>query len=395
MYANLPLRSHAFVAIAALGAAAAVGLTTAEAAPMSIFMSRHNVGVARAGPVFAPRPARPMLGSPFVARPAGSMLGNRASNRFSPVTQAPLNTTNSGNRNYSIVNSQRKATPIAQVGALTNTNNGKNSSVNLQRRATPIAQVDRGALINGNNGKNGSINSQRSGTPIAQVGRGASPLVDRIPGRTAVLVPGVTPSPGQQSNGASPAAGQAPPPKPEDQAGGKAQIEQALLDLLRNALEGQGQANSGQGGQGNGQGQANQGQGGQGKAQGQADGGQVGQGGKPWSKVPEKVYAPVRAPSSDAARSVSRRVVEPATPSCLTKEYLETGVVLFRDVCTKEWAVNSTSVSSQVASAAGRLCLTKQYLRTDVVLFQDTCTNEWAMNPPVQQAQAPQVLETK
>ena len=86
---------------------------------------------------------------------------------------------------------------------------------------------------------------------------------------------------------------------------------------------------------------------------------------------------------------------KPATPSCLTKEYLETGVVLFRDVCTKEWAVNSTSVSSQVASAAGRLCLTKQYLRTDVVLFQDTCTNEWAMNPPVQQAQAPQLLEAK
>jgi hypothetical protein len=393
MYANLPLRSHAFVAIAALGAAATVGLTTAEAAPMSIFMSRPNVGVARAGPAFVPRPARPMLGSPLVARP-GSLLGNRASNRFSPVTQASLNTTN---RSSGSVNLQRRATPIAQVdrSVLTNGNNGKNSSVNLQRRATPIAQVDRGALINGNNGKNGNINLQRSGTPIAQVNRGAIPLVDRIPGRTAVLVPGVTPSPGQQPNGALPSTGQASPPKPEDQTGGQAQIEQALLDLLRTALEGQGQANSGQGGQGNGQGQANQGQGGQGKAQGQGDGGQVGQGGKPWSKAPEKVYAPVRAPSSDAARSVSRRVVEPATPPCLTKEYLETGVVLFRDVCTKEWAVNSTSVSSQVASAAGRLCLTKQYLRTDVVLFQDTCTNEWAMNPPVQQAQAPQVLEAK
>ena len=190
MYANLPLRSHAFVAIAALGAAATVGLTTAEAAPMSIFMSRPNVGVARAGPAFVPRPARPMLGSPFVARPAGSLLGNRASNRFSPVTQASLNTTN---RSSGSVNLQRRATPIAQVdrSVLTNGNNGKNSSVNLQRRATPIAQVDRGALINGNNGKNGSINSQRSGTPIAQVNRGAIPLVDRIPGRTAV-VPGVT-----------------------------------------------------------------------------------------------------------------------------------------------------------------------------------------------------------
>ena len=313
------------------------------------------------------------------------------------MTQAPLNTANNSNRNYSIVNLQRRGAPIAQVdrGVLTNGNNGKNSSVNLPRRVTPIAQVDRGALTNGNNGKNSSINSQRSGTPIAQVDRGAIPRVDRVPGRTAVLVPGVTPSPGQQSHGPPASTGQAPPPKPEDQAGGKDQIEQALLDLLRNALEGQGQANQGQSSQGNGQGQANLGQGGQGRAQGPADGGQVGQGGKPWSKVPEKVYAPVRAPSSDAARSVSRRVAEPATPSCLTKEYLETGVVLFRDVCTKEWAMNSTSVSSQVGAAAGRLCLTKQYLRTDVVLFQDTCTNEWAMNPPVQQAQAPQLLEAK
>ena len=288
MYANLPLRSHAFVAIAALGAAAAVGLTTAEAAPMSIFMSRHNVGIARAGPAFVPRPARPMLGSPFVPRPVGSMLGNRASNRFSPVTQAPLNTTNSSNRSYGSVNLQRRATPIAQVdrSVLTNGNNGKNSSVNLQRRAR-IAQVDRGALINGNNGKNSSINLQRRVTPIAQADRGAIPRVDRVPGRTAV-VPGVTPSPGQQPHGPPPSTGQASPPKPEDQAGGQAQIEQALLDLLRNALEGQGQANQGQSSPGNGQGQANQGQGGQGKAQGQADGGQVAQGGKPWSKVPKK-----------------------------------------------------------------------------------------------------------
>ena len=47
-----------------------------------------------------------------------------------------------------------------------------------------------------------------------------------------------------------------------------------------------------------------------------------------------------------------------ATTTCLTKEYLDIGAVLFKDVCTQEWAMNSTTVSNKL-SAVGRSCLTK------------------------------------
>jgi hypothetical protein len=76
----------------------------------------------------------------------------------------------------------------------------------------------------------------------------------------------------------------------------------------------------------------------------------------------------------------------------LAKEYLQAGVVLFKDVCTKEWAMNSTTLTGQVVSAASRACLTKEYPQAGILFFKDTCTNEWAMNPPPeQQAEAPQV----
>src|SRR5262249_49678077 len=47
-----------------------------------------------------------------------------------------------------------------------------------------------------------------------------------------------------------------------------------------------------------------------------------------------------------------------ATKTCLTKEYLDTGAVMFRDVCTNEWAINSTDVNNKTSST-GRTCLTK------------------------------------
>jgi hypothetical protein len=34
------------------------------------------------------------------------------------------------------------------------------------------------------------------------------------------------------------------------------------------------------------------------------------------------------------------------------------------------------------ARAASRSCLTKEYLQTGQVLFRDLCTSEWAVNPP-------------
>jgi len=94
------------------------------------------------------------------------------------------------------------------------------------------------------------------------------------------------------------------------------------------------------------------------------------------------------------ASAVSPVVTAPA-PSCLTKEYLQAGTVLFKDVCTNQFAMNSTTLPSQVVTAATRACLTKENLQAGTVLFKDICTNEWAMNPPDQQAQAPQTSRSR
>jgi hypothetical protein len=46
--------------------------------------------------------------------------------------------------------------------------------------------------------------------------------------------------------------------------------------------------------------------------------------------------------------------------------------------------VGTTAVAGGPAyyRSAGRSCLTKEYLQTGQVLFRDLCTNEWAANPP-------------
>jgi hypothetical protein len=112
---------------------------------------------------------------------------------------------------------------------------------------------------------------------------------------------------------------------------------------------------------------------------------------------PKVIYVHSPAPVAPAPVAAPAPVVVPApvaaaapAPTCLTKEYLQAGTVLFKDVCTNQWAMNSTTLPSQVVSAANRACLTKDNLQAGVVLFKDICTNEWAMNPPEQQAQAPQ-----
>jgi hypothetical protein len=63
---------------------------------------------------------------------------------------------------------------------------------------------------------------------------------------------------------------------------------------------------------------------------------------------------------------------------CLVKDYLR-GAVMFKDVCTNEWALNA---SDGVLKASAGNCLTKEYPQANVVLFKDVCTTEWAMNPP-------------
>jgi hypothetical protein len=68
----------------------------------------------------------------------------------------------------------------------------------------------------------------------------------------------------------------------------------------------------------------------------------------------------------------------PPKNSCLTKEYLATGAVLFKDTCTRQWAINSTAVATH--KPVGRTCLSKEVSDDRIVIFRDTCTNEWAMN---------------
>jgi hypothetical protein len=74
--------------------------------------------------------------------------------------------------------------------------------------------------------------------------------------------------------------------------------------------------------------------------------------------------------------------------TCLTKEYLATGAVLFKDTCTRQWAINSTAVATH--KPARRACLSKEATDNGVVIFRDTCTNEWGMNSAQPLADPPQ-----
>jgi hypothetical protein len=94
------------------------------------------------------------------------------------------------------------------------------------------------------------------------------------------------------------------------------------------------------------------------------------------------VAAPVKPVSLATAAATTASTV--GTTSCLTKEYLDTGAVKFRDVCTNEWAINSTDVANKASSVASN-CLTKDSSQNGIVMFKDTCTKEWAMNTVDQQ----------
>jgi hypothetical protein len=100
---------------------------------------------------------------------------------------------------------------------------------------------------------------------------------------------------------------------------------------------------------------------------------------------PANRYQPTQLAGAATVAPVSTPATA-ATTTCLTKEYLDTGAVLFKDVCTQEWAMNSTNVSNKF-SVVGRSCLTKDNAQDGVILFKDVCTQEWAMNK-VEQAVA-------
>jgi hypothetical protein len=110
--------------------------------------------------------------------------------------------------------------------------------------------------------------------------------------------------------------------------------------------------------------------------------------------------ASVKPASTAVAKPASTAVAKPnvadatgstpiaaATDTCLVKEYLDTGVVRFRDVCSKEWAINSIDDDAK-ASKIRTACLTKQNNQNGVVMFKDVCTGEWAMNTAKQMALA-------
>lgn len=93
------------------------------------------------------------------------------------------------------------------------------------------------------------------------------------------------------------------------------------------------------------------------------------------------------ATTASVANAPAATPVAAAAKTCLTKEYLDTGAVKFRDTCTKEWAINSTNVDTKSATV-NRACLTKENGSNGVVMFRDTCTHEWAMNTADQLAMA-------
>jgi hypothetical protein len=98
-------------------------------------------------------------------------------------------------------------------------------------------------------------------------------------------------------------------------------------------------------------------------------------------------YAPAAKQIKPArpASPVVPPTAEAATSTCLVKEYLETGAVQFKDICTNEWAINATHLSKPVAGTPARSCLMKDNHQDGVVMFKDVCTNEWAMNTAAQQ----------
>jgi hypothetical protein len=96
----------------------------------------------------------------------------------------------------------------------------------------------------------------------------------------------------------------------------------------------------------------------------------------------------VSAPASKKAKPAASAPAEPEVSACLTKEYLETGAVMFNDTCTKEWAINSTHVSKRGAPGTSRTCLSKDVHGNGVVVFKDNCTKEWGMNTGGQSAES-------
>ncbi len=103
---------------------------------------------------------------------------------------------------------------------------------------------------------------------------------------------------------------------------------------------------------------------------------------------PQPSYSsqPSYAPRPSYAAYAPAPAAQAPAASCLSKEYLNNGPVLFKDTCTNEWAMGEASPTRGLNVG----CLRKEYIDGGVVKFSDICTKEWATNAPAeQQAQAP------
>ena len=114
---------------------------------------------------------------------------------------------------------------------------------------------------------------------------------------------------------------------------------------------------------------------------------------RPTSYAPRPSYAqPSYAPRPSYAAYAPTPAAQAPAPSCLSKEYLTNGPVLFKDSCTKEWAMGEASPTRGLNVG----CLHKEYVDGGTVKFTDICTKEWATNAPAnQQAEAPADQQTK
>jgi hypothetical protein len=95
--------------------------------------------------------------------------------------------------------------------------------------------------------------------------------------------------------------------------------------------------------------------------------------------VPPYAIGPVAYAGGALAPFPAPSAPRPLAPSCLNKTYLQTGVVMFRDVCSQEWAINGSNITNPAPTNSA--CLSKENPQNGVVLFKDNCTSEWAMNP--------------
>ena len=109
---------------------------------------------------------------------------------------------------------------------------------------------------------------------------------------------------------------------------------------------------------------------------------------------PAPVYAP--SPARSCSHASSTRAgrgpgeADPERTAVVPVQGVPAGRPgMFRDTCSKEWAMNTSTEQRPVTPASARTCLAKENLAGGVVLFRDRCSGEWAKNPDQQAETTP------